>query len=31
LFGNKLVASGLYREVIIIPAGIGGTSIHQWV
>jgi len=30
LFGNKLVASGLYREVILIPAGIGGTSIHQW-
>jgi lysophospholipase L1-like esterase len=30
LLGNKLVASGLADRVVLVPAGIGGSSISQW-
>ncbi|MBV9747295.1 MAG: hypothetical protein JO157_00625 [Acetobacteraceae bacterium] len=30
LLGNKLVRANLYRTVILIPAGVGGSSIRQW-
>ena len=29
LHGNKLVQSGLYRAVILIPAAVGGSSIRR--
>jgi hypothetical protein len=30
LLGNKLVQSGLYRAVILIPAAVGGSSVRRW-
>jgi hypothetical protein len=30
LLGIKLVQSGLYRTVILIPAAVGGSAIHRW-
>jgi Carbohydrate esterase, sialic acid-specific acetylesterase len=30
LLGTKLIQSGLYRTVILIPAAVGGSSIHRW-
>ncbi len=30
LLGKKLVQSGLYRAVILIPAAVGGSTIHRW-
>jgi hypothetical protein len=30
LLGNKLVAAGLFDQVIVIPAGIGATPIRRW-
>jgi Carbohydrate esterase, sialic acid-specific acetylesterase len=30
LLGNKLVQSGLYRTVILIPAAVGGSSVRRW-
>jgi hypothetical protein len=30
LLGNKLVQSGLYRTVILIPAVVGGSSVRRW-
>ena len=30
LLGNKLVAAGLFDQVIVIPAGIGATLISRW-
>ncbi|WP_424032651.1 sialate O-acetylesterase [Methylocella sp.] len=30
LLGNKLIQSGLYRTVILIPAAVGGSAIHRW-
>jgi lysophospholipase L1-like esterase len=30
LLGNKLVAAGLFDQVILIPAGIGATLISRW-
>ena len=30
LLGNRLVAAGLYRTVILIPVAIGGSAIRQW-
>jgi len=30
LLGTKFIQSGLYRTVILIPAAVGGSSIHRW-
>ena len=30
LLGNKLVQSGFYRTVILIPAAVGGSSVRRW-
>jgi hypothetical protein len=30
LLGTKLIQSGLYRTVILIPAAVGGTAIRRW-
>jgi hypothetical protein len=30
LLGNKLVAGGLFQQVIILPAGISGAPIGRW-
>jgi hypothetical protein len=30
LLGAKLIQSGLYRTVILIPAAVGGSSVHRW-
>jgi Carbohydrate esterase, sialic acid-specific acetylesterase len=30
LLGTKLIRSGLYTRVIVIPAAVGGSSIHRW-
>jgi hypothetical protein len=30
LLGNKLVQSGLYRTVILIPFAVGGSSLRRW-
>jgi hypothetical protein len=30
LLGIKLVRSGLYKRVILIPAAVGGSSIRRW-
>ena len=30
LLGTKLIRSGLYRTVILIPAAVGGSAIHRW-
>ena len=30
LLGNKLVQSGLYHTVILIPAAVGGSSVRRW-
>ena len=30
LLGNKLVQSGLYRTVILIPAAVGASSVRRW-
>jgi Carbohydrate esterase, sialic acid-specific acetylesterase len=30
LLGNKLVQSGLYRSVILIPTAVGGSSARRW-
>lgn len=30
LLGNKLIQSGLYRTVILIPAAVGGSSVDRW-
>jgi hypothetical protein len=30
LLGAKLIQSGLYRTVILIPAAVGGSSISRW-
>jgi hypothetical protein len=30
LLGVKLIQSGLYRTVILIPAAVGGSAIHRW-
>ena len=30
MLGNKLVQSGLYRTVILIPAALGGSSVRLW-
>jgi len=30
LLGTKLVQSGLYRTVILIPLAVGGSSAHRW-
>ena len=30
LLGNKLVQSGLYRTVILIPTAVGGSSVRRW-
>jgi hypothetical protein len=30
LLGTKLIQAGLYRTVILIPAAVGGSSIHRW-
>jgi Carbohydrate esterase, sialic acid-specific acetylesterase len=30
LLGTKLVHSGLYRTVILIPVAVGGSSVHRW-
>ena len=28
--GDKLIASGAFDRVLIVPFGIGGTSLHEW-
>ena len=30
LLGTKLIQSGLYHTVILIPAAVGGSAIHRW-
>ena len=30
LLGGKLIQSGLYRNVILIPASVGGSSVRRW-
>lgn len=30
LLGNKLVQSGLYHTVVLIPAAVGGSSVRRW-
>jgi hypothetical protein len=30
LLGTKLVQSGLYRTVVLIPVAVGGSSVHRW-
>ena len=30
LLGNKLLAAGLYRNVVLIPAGINGSPVIRW-
>jgi hypothetical protein len=30
LLGTKLVKSGLYRTVILIPVAVGGSPVHRW-
>ena len=30
LLGNKLVAAGAFRQVILVPAGINGSPISRW-
>ena len=30
LLGNKLIQSGLYRAVVLIPAAVGGSSVDRW-
>ena len=30
MLGTKLIQSGLYRTVILIPAAVGGSAIHRW-
>lgn len=30
LLGNKLVQSGLYHTVILVPAAVGGSSVRRW-
>jgi hypothetical protein len=30
LLGTKLVRLGLYNRVILIPAAVGGSSMHRW-
>ena len=30
LLGTKLIQSGLYRTVILIPAAVGGSSVARW-
>jgi hypothetical protein len=30
LLGHKLVQSGLYHTVILIPAAVGGSSVRRW-
>ena len=30
LLGTKLVQSGLYRTVILIPDAVGASSVHRW-
>ena len=30
LLGTKLIQSGLYRAVVLIPAAVGGSSVHRW-
>ena len=30
LLGNKLVAAGLFDQVVLVPAGIGATLISRW-
>jgi hypothetical protein len=30
LLGNRLVAAGLFDQVVLIPAGIGATLIRRW-
>lgn len=30
LLGNKLIDAGLYQQVVLIPAGIGGSGIRRW-
>jgi Carbohydrate esterase, sialic acid-specific acetylesterase len=30
LLGTKLIQSGLYRTVILIPAAVGGSSVSRW-
>lgn len=30
LLGNKLLAADMADKVILIPAGVGGTSVRQW-
>src|SRR5271157_5517385 len=30
LLGVKLIQSGLYRTVILIPAAVGGSSVNRW-
>jgi hypothetical protein len=30
LLGTKLIQSGLYRTVILVPAAVGGSAIHRW-
>lgn len=30
LLGNQLISAGLYRTVILVPAGVGSSSVRQW-
>jgi hypothetical protein len=30
LLGNKLIEQGRFNRVILVPAGIGGTSVSEW-
>ena len=30
MLGTKLIQSGLYRTVILIPAAVGGSEIYRW-
>lgn len=30
LLGTKLIQSGLYRTVVLIPAAVSGSAIHRW-
>ena len=30
LLGSKLVQSGLYRAVILVPAAVGGSAVRRW-
>ncbi len=30
LLGNKLIDQGRFKRVVLIPAGIGGTSVSEW-